>query len=234
MSLLLATFEAFFSLSTICHVVLGFGSLIAMFSAWSASLDRAEHDPGQAQASMLGILLLVTLADIGLAASGFVHVWVLYLSLFANCWGGLDAVLRFPAKHRGTSLFMLKQYALLGLKTYGYTVGVANIWDNMGNIFLVLLLGVWSPPLLYLMARPLEPSEQVAADEADNIDLAMRVLKLARFGEERQRCFTRCHGWWRKRLIMAAGSAEPTLVDYALRATDSSALHRKKLSGRTI
>ena len=49
-------------------------------------------------------------------------------------------------------------------------------------------LVIWGLPVLYLMALPLDPAEQVAADEEDDVDIVMGIWNLTTCQKERQRC----------------------------------------------
>ena len=52
------------------------------------------------------------------------------VSLFVNLWGGLDALLRFPAAHEIKSFFATKQFALLVTKSLSYAFGICDFRCN--------------------------------------------------------------------------------------------------------
>eukprot|EP00441_Pelagodinium_beii_P046704 CAMPEP_0197620796 /NCGR_PEP_ID=MMETSP1338-20131121/1540_1 /TAXON_ID=43686 ORGANISM="Pelagodinium beii, Strain RCC1491" /NCGR_SAMPLE_ID=MMETSP1338 /ASSEMBLY_ACC=CAM_ASM_000754 /LENGTH=254 /DNA_ID=CAMNT_0043190071 /DNA_START=79 /DNA_END=844 /DNA_ORIENTATION=- len=144
---------------------------------WGAYLEEHEHDPGRVRAVMVIILAIVTAMEMGLAAYGLVRPRTAVISLLVNLWGGMDALLRFPASHDLESWFSVKQIILLSIKTMGYAWGFLSFRQNLGKFIGLLLLNIWGLPVLYLMALPLDPLEQVADDEY-NVDLAYRVLQL--------------------------------------------------------
>ncbi|CAE8593083.1 unnamed protein product, partial [Polarella glacialis] len=116
----------------------------------------------------------ITAFDIGMSTSGITCPAVASLSLLVNIWGGLDALLRFPAAHELESFFSVKQFCLLSLKTFGYAFGFSSFREHIGKFIVVLLLNIWAPPVLYLMALPLDPFEQVVKDDEYDVDLAFR------------------------------------------------------------
>merc|ERR1719424_548527 len=150
-------------------VALGFIVLALSIWLWGAFLDIREHDPARVRARMFIILALATACELGFALQGFTHQWVAVVSLIVNVWGGVDALLRFPASHDFESFFAGKQFMLLMAKTFSYAFGIIGFRQHIGTFLNVLLLIIWGLPVLYLMALPLDPSEQVMKDEQDDV-----------------------------------------------------------------
>lgn len=174
---------------------------------WGAYLEEHEHDPGRVRAVMVIILAIVTAMEMGLAAYGLVRPRTAVISLLVNLWGGMDALLRFPASHDLESWFSVKQILLLSIKTMGYAWGFLSFRQNLGKFIGLLLLNIWGLPVLYLMALPLDPLEQVADDEY-NVDLAYRVLQLVTNYKERRRCMDTCLHWWNRKLCAASEKSD--------------------------
>lgn len=185
-----------------------------LVTLWGSFLDRHEHDPGRVRAVMFIGLSIVTMSELGLATSGIVTWKTFALSLLVNLWGGMDAVLRFPASHYLESWFSVKQFALLIVKTAVFALGLFSIRENtsksmsfsisenMSTFTAILLLNIWGLPVLYLMALPMDPREQVVDDESD-VDLALRVWQLAMCSRERRRCMDTCRSWMNRKLVAA-------------------------------
>lgn len=192
----------------------------ALVWAWGAYLDLHEHNPGRVRSMMIKVLSLTSLCEMSLSASGFTCHWAAVVGLIVNLWGGLDASLRYPAAHDVESCFSVKQCFLLLVKTFSYAFGIVSFRDHVGKLLLVLLVIIWGLPVLYLMALPLDPKEQVAADDRDDVDLVLRVWQLYACTTERQRCLKTCRNWLHRRLFavshrspmarMAICAASPT------------------------
>jgi len=187
-------------LASVVATVLAFG-LIVFF--WGAFLDKNEHDPGRVRAVMFLMLFAVTSVEIGLTLCGVVGFKTTLLAMFVNFWGGLDALLRFPAAHDLESWFSAKQFMLLLVKTACYAFGFIGFKQHIGKFIALILLNVWGLPVLYLMALPLDPCEQVAEDEYD-VDLALRVWQLAMCSKERRKSFDTCRSWVNRKLVAAS------------------------------
>ncbi|CAE8696502.1 unnamed protein product [Polarella glacialis] len=185
-------------------VILTLVVLALLVWIWGEYLDRHEHDPGRIRAVMFLFLWGITAFDIGMSTSGITCPAVASLSLLVNIWGGLDALLRFPAAHELESFFSVKQFCLLSLKTFGYAFGFSSFREHIGKFIVVLLLNIWAPPVLYLMALPLDPFEQVVKDDEYDVDLAFRVWHLATCSSERRRCVETCRCWWNRHLLAAS------------------------------
>lgn len=207
-------------------IVLAFALLGVIVWAWGAFLDVHEHNPGRVRAVMVVILGVATICELGFTFCALTYPWVAVVSLLVNLWGGLDALLRFPAAHDIESFFAVKQFLLLLCKTFGYAFGINNFRMHVGKFLLVLLINIWGLPVLYLMALPLDPAEQVAADDRDDVDLIMRMWHIAIYKDERQRCMKTCRSWWHRRLF--AISEKSPIAKIAICA--SSPAYRKKFS----
>lgn len=189
-------------------IVLLFILMSVALYVWGLFLDTHEHDHGLVRAVMVFLLSGATAVELSLSLFGLTPFWVTLLTVFVNTWGGLDAILRYPMVHDSESLFAMKQLLLVALKTAAYIACmILSVLDGRSGFvpFLaVLLLDVWGLPLLYLMAIPCDPFQQVVTDDAGDVDLAVRVWQLAICASERRRCLATCKGWWYRRLTAAS------------------------------
>merc|ERR1719382_150517 len=117
-------------------------SIIVAIWLWGNFLDRNEHDPDRVRAVMVLILATATCWEVGLHASGLTYPFTLWVSVVGGLWGGLDALLRYPASHELESFFCLKQCGLLFVKSLTYALGMVNFRTN-AVAFLVVLLYSW-------------------------------------------------------------------------------------------
>lgn len=193
-----------FAFNVFGAIFVSFVVLAFVIYIWGLLLDKYEHDPGRVRALMFLILTFVTLVEMSLCAQGITRPWVAYLSLVTNLWGGLDALLRYPAAHPLESLFTAKQLSLLTAKTIGYAFGMSVFRLHAGVFFMELLLNIWGLMVLYLMALPLNEREQVVRDSDYDVDLMVRVWQLATVSHERRRCAVTCKTWWYRSLTAAS------------------------------
>eukprot|EP00931_Biecheleriopsis_adriatica_P044579 TRINITY_DN25512_c0_g1_i2.p1 TRINITY_DN25512_c0_g1~~TRINITY_DN25512_c0_g1_i2.p1 ORF type:complete len:181 (-),score=25.73 TRINITY_DN25512_c0_g1_i2:60-602(-) len=180
---------------------------------------------------MFLMLSAVTASEVCLCSCGIVSSKTTALAFLANLWGGLDALLRFPAAHDFESCFTAKQMLLLALKTMSYSCGFISFRQHIGKFIAHLLLNVWGLPVLYLMALPLDPCQQVGDEEFDT-DLAVRVWKLAVNCKERRRCLDTCRWWVNRKLVAVSESSH--FARYAICA--ASPQYRRVLNkqGRSV
>mmetsp|Transcript_129285 Transcript_129285/g.374341 ORF Transcript_129285/g.374341 Transcript_129285/m.374341 type:complete len:223 (+) Transcript_129285:101-769(+) len=195
------------SLYLACVVVLLFLSMGLLMWAWGGFLDRYEHDPERVRCAMFGILGAAGCIELGLFCLGTIRPFVLVVSAVANLWGGVDALLRYPAAHDVDSFFALKQFLLLVAKAFSYGFGMTAWRRSAPSFLVVLLLNICGLPVLYAMALPMDPTEQVAKDDAQDVDLVVRVWKLAVCPSQRRACLATCRGWWYRRLAVASESS---------------------------
>jgi len=200
--------------------------------AWTAFLDTFEHDPGRVRAVMFLILSAITAMELGFVADGFVYPWVAGVSLLANIWGGLDALLRYPAAHDMESFFAAKQLLLLIGKTFAYAFGVVTFKSNVTRFVVELLFNIWALPVIYLMALPLDPAEQIVKDDTYDVDLAVRLWQLAVCSKERRQSLSTCRTWWHRRL--AAASECSTLACLVICAASPQCRKTFKATGRRV
>jgi len=199
-----APHAAVLTFSLLGAIVLGFIILGLLIWLWGTFLDVHEHNPARVRSAMTVILALATLCELGFSTYGWTCQWVAIVSLVVNLWGGLDALLRFPAAHEFESFFAAKQVCLLLAKTFSYAFGMIDFRQHIGKFLVVLLIIIWGLPVLYLMALPLDPAEQIAADEHDNVDLIVKVWRLTTCQKERLRCAKTCKNWMHRRLFSAS------------------------------
>mmetsp|Transcript_131373 Transcript_131373/g.327657 ORF Transcript_131373/g.327657 Transcript_131373/m.327657 type:complete len:228 (+) Transcript_131373:58-741(+) len=192
------------SFSTVCIAVFLIALLVGLVFIWGAFLDKYEHDPGRVRAAMFIILCVATFAEMALCTSGITCCLAAWISIVVNVWGGMDALLRFPAAHDVESFFCLKQCFLIAVKTFAYAFGMVAFRQNVGIFLAVLLINIWGLPVLYTMALPIDPAEQVVKDDSYDVDLAVRVWQLASCSYERRQCLVSCKGWWYRRLTLAS------------------------------
>lgn len=198
---------------------------------WGSFLDRNEHNPGRSRAVLFIGLSVVTTAELGLAAIGMATLKASTMSLLINLWGGMDAVMRFPASHDLESWFSVKQFALLCLKSVVYACGFVSLKQNAGMFVAMLLLNIWGLPVLFLMALPLDPREQRVDDESD-VDLAFRVWQLAICSKERRRCMDTCRSWMNRKLV--AASEKSSIARIAICAASPQYRRAYGKKGRSI
>lgn len=169
--------------------------------AWGCFLDVQDHNPAKIRSTMLLILSVVSLCDISFSFFELTYNWVAVVALSINLWGSFDALLRFPAAHDLESFFAVKQIVLHLMKGFAYAFGIIGLGTHISEFVLILVLNIWALPVLYLMALPLNPAEQVADKESDDVDLVVRVWELSTCHTERQRCLKTCRTWFHKRLF---------------------------------
>jgi hypothetical protein len=195
--------SAFSLLGLVALVII---ATVAGLWAWTTVLDRYEHDPGRVRAFLFSILAISTAFDTGLYCRGVTYSSVLCMSLLANAWGGVDAVLRFPAVHKLESFFGLKQIGLLLAKTLAYIIGVTSFRRHAVLLLVAIFVNTWGLMLLYFMAYPMDMNECVIKHDEYDVDLALRLWKLASVRHERQRCLSLWRRWWYQGVSASKGS----------------------------
>lgn len=200
--------------------------------AWSQFLDKYEHDPGRVRAVMAVILMFAVLMEITFAWIGVSTQWAAWISVGIDLWGGLDALLRFPASHTLESFFTCKQVFLLVGKTCVHAFGMTSLRRHVAKLLVIMCLNVWCLPLLYLMALPLDPKEQLLKDDAYDVDLAARVWQLAVCRSERRQCIATCRTWWNRRLVYVTESSR--IARLAICAASPAYRRSYKREGRSV
>mmetsp|Transcript_63293 Transcript_63293/g.184998 ORF Transcript_63293/g.184998 Transcript_63293/m.184998 type:complete len:229 (+) Transcript_63293:122-808(+) len=222
---------------TLTFVLLGlvlgaFLLLGLMVLAWGSFLLKYEHDPGRIRAVMFLMLSVITATELGFAADGFICPWAAGVSVMVNIWGPLDALLRYPAAHHFASFFSVKQFLLLFAKTFAIAAGVVSYKNNLAKFFMELLLNIWGLPVIYLMALPLDPAEQVIKDDTYDVDIAVRLWQLVAYSQERHHCLTTCKRWWHRRLAAASECSE--LACFVICTTSPECRRTFKPTGRRV
>jgi len=177
---------------------------VAGLWGWVTVLERYEHDPGHIRALLCLLLAVGTAFDTGLYCNGMTSSAVLCMCMFANLWGGLDAVLRFPAVHKLESFFALKQLALLLGKTLAYIIGMASLKQHLVLLLVAIFVNTWGLMLLYFMAHPMDIAEQVVKHDDSDVDLAVRLWQFASNQHEREHCLITWRRWWHRRVSSAS------------------------------
>jgi len=146
--------------------------------------------------------------------SGDLETWSFALIFVVNCWGTLDAVLRFPVMHSFSSMFVWKQLTLVMLKVMCYVCGFHDAVDRLA-LFVIALLGlVFTLPLLYITALPMGDSIQMhMKHDAIDQDLFMRVLKV--FHDQNAQAEVRAA---RDKLTVCAAKMAPLLRPTVIRS----------------
>lgn len=216
-----------------CSYVSIFGTIVASLAglgfaiwAWGSFLDTHEHSPAKVRSAMLIILGIVSLCDASFAFFGLTHHWAACVVLASNLWGSLDALLRFPAAHDLESFFTVKQLLLLFANIFAYAFGIIGFRAHTNEFVAILILRIWALPVLYLMALPLNPANQVADNDRDDVDLVVRVWELSTCRTERQRCLKTCRAWFHRGLF--AVSKQSHMAKTAICA--ASPLYRRAFS----
>jgi len=218
----MVSFSIFLVLPSACAV------LGCIMLAWGRFLDNNEHDPGRSRVIMLFGLLVATVVELDMGCRGEVHPLTLAFSLVANLWGGLDAVLRFPAKHTLESFFGKKQTILIAAKTFACILSCRFHSTSFATLLVMLLIDVWGLPVLFLMALPMNPKEQVLKNVANDIDIVLRIWRLVRSPDERQHYAARLLAWWYRKLT--GFSERSSLALFVVSATSPE--HRRRLQRR--
>lgn len=219
-------------LSMIVCVLMAVFIISLLVWAWGLCLDRNEHDPCRIRAFMLIGLGALTAIEMSLVSNGICSSSVGWIAIFANCWGGLDATLRFPAAHDFESMFAAKQFCLLVLKSLVYALGGVTFRGSVGILCMVMIMAIWSLPIMFLMAMPMDPREQVPTDDHYDVDLVIRVWQLVTSSRERRECVSTCRTWWSRKLVAASESS--SLAKMALCATSPHYRRTFKRTGRSV
>ncbi|CAK0856350.1 unnamed protein product [Prorocentrum cordatum] len=193
-----------------------YGTLVCLPVAvlmWDRLHNSSERQP-DLETSRRALLLMV--AAIGSAELyhvwvGYVSVWTVWVILVCSVWGFIDAVLRYPIVYDPGSFFVIKQCVLLCLKVVCMACGLEAL-DKDGILrLLTLFVANATFPLLYTLALPIsdDPADQqLAAYDAVNVDIVLRVLE---FTKSRRRKEDAC--------IMRTKCVHkyvPTIVNYFL------------------
>lgn len=185
-------------------LVLSFLVLGVMIWLWGGFLDVHEHNPARVRHAMMFILGLATVMECTFSLKELTLPWVAVVSLFVNFWGGLDALLRFPVAHDLESGFVFKQLFLVTAKTLGYALGMNGFRQHASSFFLILVIIIWGLPVLFLMAMPLDPREQVLADDECNVDILVKLWRLSSCQHARHRYRQGCRAWLHSSLSHAS------------------------------
>lgn len=161
---------------------------------WCLYLEY-RPEPEQVRFGMLFVLAITTIAEFALCASATLKWWMWPVIFLTNIWGFLDAVLRFPVVHDFDTAFSCKQVLLLVVKVGAGLFGFIDFRQNWVWFFLMILVDICTLPLMYFLALPLDedPKEQrMAASCVEDVDLAVRVVRLITNKEARKECILGC------------------------------------------
>lgn len=149
---------------------------VGVLGSWTAYL-AAQPAPAQVRATMLGVVFAWTVCELALCRTGCLRPWMGPLVLLMNCWGPVDAALRYPAVHDIDSLFAVKQLTLLCGKLASLPFGFVNLLDNLYLLASVSCVNFCVLPVLYVIALPFDqkPEDQrrIAKGVVDD-DIAIR------------------------------------------------------------
>jgi len=191
------------------------GVLALLFVLCGGGIGWCMYLEGQPATKVTRIIFLLVLAtatciDLALCVWRYVAWWMLPTLLLLNCWGALDAVLRFPVLHGFDSAFSCKQLLLLLLRGILYVVGAQSSLSKTA-MFAVLILNVLGLPLMYVLALPLDDmmgcDQQVAARDVVDKDLAVRVWRFTTDASSRRQCVAQ----YRRRGFAIAASVARTI-----------------------
>lgn len=167
-----------------CFEIVGYFLFAAMFLAgpclaWPEFVEHEAVCHTHIRKALLRALAVCTLIEAWLWLSGDLETWSFSLIFLVNCWGTLDAVLRFPVMHSFSSIFVWKQLALVMLKVMCYVCGFHDAVDRLA-LFVIALLGlVFTLPLLYITALPIGDTAQLhMKHDAIDKDLIVRALQV--------------------------------------------------------
>lgn len=166
--------------------------------------------PRLVQRGLFAVLAVTTSFELALCALSVLGWWMLPVILVTNTWGFMDAVLRFPVLHDFGTAFALKQILLLLLKVACAVYSLADFQDHWVWRYLVVLMNLFVLPMFYFLALPLEgaPKEyRLAASQVEDVDIAVRSLRLVYNRDARNGLVLACRRRWHKvTLDVAAGS----------------------------
>mmetsp|Transcript_35799 Transcript_35799/g.102890 ORF Transcript_35799/g.102890 Transcript_35799/m.102890 type:complete len:222 (+) Transcript_35799:82-747(+) len=151
---------------------------------WPDFVDTTE--PPRVRTVLHAILLLETAVEVALWSWDVLRPWMLAVILISNCWGMMDAFLRFPVVHSIDSLFGLKQVVLITAKLIGYALGFRNVSKHVGWFVLLILCCVFTLPILWLTALPIgDVTSYHQKHDAVDVDVVLRVARAVRDPRER-------------------------------------------------
>jgi len=189
----------FFMLAVIVLAIMG---LIVLAALWGTFLDKHEHNHAKVRDVMLAGLALAACMEILFVFSDLANLWVLVISLVADIWGALDALLRYPAA--SGKAFVVKQLTLHFLKTVAWAMGYKSYARHGCKFILVLFYNLWGMPVTYIMSLPLDTRECVPKSDNHNVDISRRLWHLTWSAHERRQCLQTCKRWWYRRLSSAS------------------------------
>lgn len=181
-------------------------AIAVIFSLWTTFLDNFEHTPRRIRQGMFLFMIMVMSSEYALCAASITRQWTVWVSVFVNCWGVLDAVLRYPKTPDAESAFAVKQVTLLVFKSMTYLVGVVSLSRNWIYLIFVLLVNTWSLPVLYVMALPMKNVGWIISDD-DDVDITVRLWNVIACPANRRACIASCRGWWYHRLTVVSDSS---------------------------
>mmetsp|Transcript_84942 Transcript_84942/g.218808 ORF Transcript_84942/g.218808 Transcript_84942/m.218808 type:complete len:229 (+) Transcript_84942:74-760(+) len=225
-----------FAFALLAKALCALGGLCAAVWSWGSFLDKHEHEPAHVRASMFLVVVLVTSTELILALSGVVAPWVVLVSLTANIWGSLDAVLRFPAAHEVESFFSIKQFVLLLIKTFAFLRGFESVKMHVMKAICVLIFNTWCLPVLYLMALPLDACENVHSNDENDVDLLRKLWQLVFHGPERRQAIATCRKWWFSKLLNASEYRSLAPLAVQISACHASGAYQRNImrQGRSV
>mmetsp|Transcript_45033 Transcript_45033/g.106975 ORF Transcript_45033/g.106975 Transcript_45033/m.106975 type:complete len:226 (-) Transcript_45033:110-787(-) len=187
---------------------------------WPDFVDSAtaRGDFKKIRRALQASLLLQVAAELSVWSSGQLWSWMLFVIVFTNFWGMFDAFLRYPIVHDIDSLFGLKQVLLITARVCCYALGFKSIAHNAGWFVLLLLVCIFSLPILWLTALPIgDHSSYHMKHDVVDVDIAVRIWSCACSPTERKELRTRMRVWSRSatvRLAQAAPALKPVIVSW--------------------
>eukprot|EP00929_Paragymnodinium_shiwhaense_P101204 TRINITY_DN64107_c0_g1_i1.p1 TRINITY_DN64107_c0_g1~~TRINITY_DN64107_c0_g1_i1.p1 ORF type:complete len:266 (-),score=32.19 TRINITY_DN64107_c0_g1_i1:63-860(-) len=162
-------------------VALGCWIVVCIIIVWRwLSYLGAKPEPSRGRAGLKVALLLATTAELILCCTGHLHWWMIFVIVFVNGWGPLDAVLRYPHVHDVDTLFTVKQMLLLCIKLGSLAFGLSDLLAQLALLVGLGILNFVLMPAIYVTALPLDarPQEyQKLCKGVPNIDVAVKMSR---------------------------------------------------------
>mmetsp|Transcript_36946 Transcript_36946/g.81099 ORF Transcript_36946/g.81099 Transcript_36946/m.81099 type:complete len:224 (-) Transcript_36946:76-747(-) len=182
--------------------------LFAMGACWLWPEFVDDSEPPRIRGALLFFLLLESCVEVAVWSCGAVKAWVIVIVVLANCWGMLDALLRYPVVHDVDTFFSVKQAVLIVSKFAGYGLGFKNMSKHAGWFILMVLVCIFTVPVLWLTALPIGDFTRVHQKHGRvDVDLAVRIWRFISDPTERAAAASQCQRWLRQALVVAAKAA---------------------------
>jgi len=162
--------------------------VVTVYALW---IERYKPYIETVRNFLLLSVALQTLVEGGLVWMGSLRSWFFVPMILINCWGFLDAVLRFPVVHDIESAFTLKNILLLAFKMATILFSSMSLDNpvNMARMVALLMTNLIVCPCLYLIGLPLgadQQNQREAAHDVNDVDMAQSAYRLITSSEQRR------------------------------------------------